>query len=161
MWRNTDVVSFIDWLRNYNDSLTQNVFKVGFYGLDLYSLYNSIQAVLNYLDRIDPEAARRARDRYSCFDHFDEDTQNYGYATSFGLSEPCEEEVLNQLVELQRCASEYARKDGRVPEDEFFYAEQNARLVKNAEAYYRTMFGGRISSDKDSPASLSQLIIVV
>lgn len=146
MWRNVDVLNFIDWLRNYNNSLASNDPKVGFYGLDLYSLYNSIEAVLSYLDKIDPEAARRARYRYSCFDHFGEDTQAYGYATSFGLSEPCAEEVVNQLVELQRRAADYAQKDGRVPEDEFFYAEQNARLVKNAEAYYRTMFHGRISS---------------
>lgn len=146
MWRNTDVLDFIDWLRSYNDSLTKNAAKVGFYGLDLYSLYHSIEEVLSYLDRIDPEAAKRARYRYSCFDRFDEDTRNYGYATSFGLNKPCEEEVVSQLVELQRRATEYTRRNGCVPEDEFFYAEQNARLVKNAEAYYRTMFGGRISS---------------
>ncbi len=146
MWRNTDVLNFVSWLRNYNDSLNQNAVKVGFYGLDLYSLYNSIEAVLNYLDKIDPEAAKRARYRYSCFDHFGEDTQTYGYTTSFGLSEPCEQEVVNQLVELQRRAHDYAQRDGRVPEDEFFYAEQNARLVKNAEEYYRAMFRGRISS---------------
>ena len=162
MWRNADVLNFVDWLRNYNDSLISNATKVGFYGLDLYSLYNSIEAVLNYLDRIDPEAAKRARDRYSCFDHFDEDTQNYGYAASSGLSEPCEEEVVNQLVELQRRATEYAQKDSCVPEDEFFYAEQNARLVKNAEAYYRTMFGDRISSgnlrDRHMAETLDQLV---
>lgn len=130
MWRNADVLDFIGWLRVYNDSLEKNESKVGFYGLDLYSLYNSIQAVLDYLDRVDPEAAKRARHRYSCFDHFGDDTQSYGYATSFGLSEPCEEEVVSQLVELQRRAAEYAQRDGRVPEDEFFYAEQNARLLK-------------------------------
>ena len=88
--------------------------------------------------------------------------KNYGYATSFGLSEPCEEEVVNQLVELQRRATEYARKDGRVPEDEFFYAEQNARLVQNAEAYYRTMFSGRISSwnlrDRHMAETLERLV---
>lgn len=117
MWRNTDVLNFVNWLRNYNDSLNQNAVKVGFYGLDLYSLYNSIEAVLNYLDKIDPEAAKRARYRYSCFDHFGEDTQTYGYTTSFGLSEPCEREVVNQLVELQRRAADYAQRDGRVPED--------------------------------------------
>lgn len=146
MWRNADVLNFVGWLRAYNDSLSQDSTKVGFYGLDLYSLYTSIEAVLSYLEKIDPEAAKRARYRYSCFEHFGEDTQAYGYATSFGLSKPCEDEVVAQLVELQRRAADYAERDGRVPEDEFFYAEQNARLVKNAEEYYRTMFRGRISS---------------
>lgn len=162
MWRNADVLNFVGWLRAYNDSLNQNATPVGFYGLDLYSLYSSIEAVLNYLDQVDPEAAQRARDRYSCFEHFGEDTQAYSYATSFGLSNPCEQEVVNQLVELQRRAADYAQRDGRVPEDEFFYAEQNARLVKNAEKYYRTMFQGRISSwnlrDRHMADTLDQLV---
>ena len=118
----------------------------GFYGLDLYSLNASIRAVLGYLDKVDPEGAKRARFRYSCFDHYAEDTQGYGYATSFGLTQSCEDEVITQLMELQRRAAEYAQRDGRVAADEFFYAEQNARLVKNAEQYYRSMFQGRVSS---------------
>jgi erythromycin esterase-like protein len=120
--------------------------KIGFYGLDLYSLNHSIQAVLTYLDKVDPEAARRARYRYGCFEDFAEDAQAYGYSAGFGLTESCEREVLEQLVELQRKASEYARLDGRIAEDELFFAEQNARLIKNAEQYYRTMFSRRISS---------------
>ncbi|HEV8254352.1 MAG TPA: erythromycin esterase family protein, partial [Vicinamibacteria bacterium] len=81
-----------------------------------------------------------------CFDHFGEDTQAYGYAAGFGLTESCEKEVLTQLVELRRQAADYASRDGRVAADEFFFAEQNARLVKNAEEYYRTMFRGGVSS---------------
>ena len=146
MWRNTVVRDFIEWLREYNASLPANATKVGFYGLDLYSLYTSIEAVLGYLDKIDPEAARRARFRYSCFEHFGENTQAYGYAASFGMTEPCEREVVNQLVELRRRATVYASRDGRVAQDEFFFAEQNARLVKNAEEYYRSMFRGRVES---------------
>src|SRR5918997_81871 len=102
--------------------------QAGFYGIDLYSLHASIEAVLSYLDRVDPEAARRARSRYSCFEHFGENTQAYGYAATFGMAESCEQEVLGQLSELRRRASEYASRDGRVAEDEFFFAEQNARL---------------------------------
>lgn len=162
MWRNADVLDFVGWLRAYNDALPQNATKVGFYGLDLYSLYTSIEAVVGYLDKVDPEAAKQARYRYSCLEHFGEDTQAYGYATSFGLSAPCEKEVVSQLVELQRRAAEYAQRDGRVPEDEFFYAEQNARLVKNAEEYYRSMFRGRISSwnlrDRHMAETLDQLV---
>jgi erythromycin esterase-like protein len=146
MWRNADVLDFVGWLREHNDRVTGYERKVGFYGLDLYSLNHSIQAVLEYLDKVDPEAARRARYRYSCFEDFGEDAQAYGYAAGFALTQSCEREVLEELVELQRKASEYARMDGRVAEDELFFAEQNARLIKNAEQYYRTMFGGRVSS---------------
>jgi erythromycin esterase-like protein len=145
MWRNADVLDFVGWLRAHNDSLSSGN-KVGFYGLDLYSLHASMEAVLNYLDKIDPEAAKRARHRYSCFDHFGEDTQSYGYVAGLNLTESCENEVVNQLVELRRRAAEYASRDGRVAADEFFFAEQNARLVKNAEEYYRSMFRGRVSS---------------
>src|SRR6266513_1058533 len=144
MWRNTVVLDFVEWLREYNSSLHINAAKVGFYGLDLYSLYTSIEAVLGYLNKVDPEAGRRARYRYSCFEHFAEDTQAYGYAASFGLSESCEREVIEQLIELRRQAADYARRDGRVAQDEFFFAEQNARLVLNAERYYRSMFRGRV-----------------
>jgi erythromycin esterase-like protein len=146
MWRNADVLHFIEWLRQYNQTLPKDARRVGFYGLDLYSLYNSIGAVLDYLDKVDPEAARQARYRYSCFDHMAEDSQTYGYAASVGIRPDCRDEVIEQLLELQRHAVDYAQRDGRIPEDEFFFAEQNARLVRNAEEYYRTMFGGRISS---------------
>src|SRR6195256_4605716 len=146
MWRNTVVLEFVEWLRDYNSSLPAGATKVGFYGLDLYSLYASIASVLDYLDKIDPAAAKRARYRYSCFEHFAEDTQAYGYAANFGITESCEREVINQLVELRRRAADYASRDGRVAQDEFFFAEQNARLVLNAEKYYRTMFHGRVES---------------
>jgi erythromycin esterase-like protein len=146
MWRNADVLDFVGWLRAYNDARASGATPVGFYGLDLYSLNASITAVLGYLDKVDPEAARRARYRYGCFEHFGEDTQAYGYAASIGLRKSCEDEVVSQLLELQRRAAAYAGRDGRVAPDEFFYAEQNARLVKNAEEYYRTMFRGRVSS---------------
>jgi erythromycin esterase-like protein len=146
MWRNADVLDFVGWLRTHNDDLPASAPKVGFYGLDLYSLHASIGAVLLYLDKIDPEAAARARERYSCFDHFGDDSQAYGYATAFGLSESCENEVVGQLTEMYRRASELAMRDGRVARDDFFFAEQNARLVKNAEQYYRMMYRSDVSS---------------
>ena len=146
MWRNADVLDFVGWLRSYNDDLSNDSAKIGFYGLDLYSLHASIEAVLTYLDKIDPDGAARARRRYSCFDHFGEDTQVYGYATAMNLAPSCENEVVSQLVELNRRASELALRDGRVAKDDYFLAEQNARLVKNAEQYYRTMYRSDISS---------------
>lgn len=146
MWRNADVLDLVGWLRAHNDKFQRQEQKTGFYGIDLYSLHRSIEAVLAYLDRIDPDAARRARYRYGCFEHFGEDPQSYGYAAGFNMEMSCEKEVINQLIELQRRAVEYANRDGLVARDEYFYAEQNARLVKNAEEYYRSMFRGRVSS---------------
>jgi erythromycin esterase-like protein len=143
MWRNADVLEFISWLHDYN---TASGRQVGFFGLDLYSLFTSIEAVLGYLEQIDPGAARRARQRYACFEEFGRDSQAYGYAAGLGTTETCEQQVISQLVELQRQASDYARRDGQVAEDEWFYAEQNARLVKNAEQYYRSMFHGPVAS---------------
>lgn len=140
MWRNLDVVDFVEWLRGYNDA---NACQAGFYGLDLYSMFGSIEEVLRFLDHADPEAARRARERYSCFDHYHQDSQRYGYAAAFGMSSSCERAVIQQLRDLQTKAVEYARHEGH---DEFFTAQQNARLVMNAEEYYRTMFQGRVSS---------------
>lgn len=146
MWRNADILDFVGWLRSHNDDLRQDENKIGFYGLDLYSLHTSIEAVLTYLAKIDPIGAERARERYACFDHFGEDTQVYGYATNMGLAESCEQEVIAQLIELNRRAAELASLDGRVARDDFFFAEQNARLVKNAEQYYRLMYRSDVSS---------------
>lgn len=144
MWRNADVLDFVGWLRNYNEHRHSK--RVGFYGLDLYSLHASIRAVLDFLDKVDPEAAGRARYRYSCFENFGEDTQAYGYAASFGLSKSCENEVVSQWIEMRRRAADLAGRDGRVARNAFFFAEQNARLVKNAEEYYRAMFHERVPS---------------
>jgi erythromycin esterase-like protein len=142
MWRNEDVVALIEWMRTRNASYA-DVEHAGFYGMDLYSLHTSIDAVLDYLWKVDPDAARRARERYSCFDHFGEEPQAYGYATSRG-ADSCEEAVVRQLVELSRTPLG-DQFDTRAI-DEHFFAEQNARLVRNAERYYRAMFRGRVSS---------------
>jgi erythromycin esterase-like protein len=161
MWRNADVLDFVGWLRAHNDTLPE-ARRAGFYGLDLYALHSSIQAVLAYLGVVDPEAARRARERYSCFDHFGADPQAYGYAASLGLSPSCEAAVVAELTDLRRAAPEYARRDGRLEPDDFFYAEQNARLVRNAERYYRAMFGDRTKSwnvrDRHMAETLEALI---
>jgi erythromycin esterase-like protein len=162
MWRNEVVVEFVGWLRQRNANRAPNTLAAGFYGIDLYSLNASIEAVIEYLDRVDPEAARRARDRYGCFEEFSRDTDTYGYLTSVGAAEPCEDAVVAQLVDLQRRSAEIASLDGRVAEDAAFYAEQNARLVRNAEEYYRSMFRGRVSSwnlrDRHMVETLDELV---
>jgi erythromycin esterase-like protein len=146
MWRNTVMVEFVEWLRNWNREVARNKRRAGLFGLDLYSMHASMESVLAYLQKTDPEAARRARRRYSCFEFFGDDPQAYGYATTRGHAESCEDEVVAQLTELRRKYGELMSRDGQIAEDEFFYAEQNARLVANAERYYRSMFRGRDES---------------
>ena len=144
MWRNADVLDFVGWLRTHNETLPVDR-RAGFYGIDLYSLRASMEAVLAYLSKVDPPAARRARTRYACFDRFGE-MQEYGHAAAFGLTPTCEREAVAELLELHRRRADYASRDGRVAADDYFFATQNARLVRNAEEYYRTMFQGRVES---------------
>lgn len=145
MWRNAEVLDFIAWLREYNDALRGGAPKAGFYGLDLYSLFASIDAVIRYLDEIDPRAAQVARRRYDCLSPYEHRTENYAYAIFRGQPS-CREEVLAQLLDVQRSAAAYARMDGVAAEDEYFYAQQNARVVAEAEHYYRTMLDEDTSS---------------
>jgi erythromycin esterase-like protein len=159
MWRNTVVVEFVEWLRSHNASLSSSAPKTGVYGLDLYSLHTSMEAVLEYLDSVDPEAARQARRRYACFDHFGEDTQVYGFMTSTGAAKSCEDGVVAELLAFQRRVAEEVRR-GSVSDD-LFDAEQNARLVRNAEKYYRSMYLEEVSSwnlrDRHMTETLEQL----
>jgi len=134
MWRNEVMVDFCTWLRKHND---QAATKIGFYGLDLYSMHASMEKVLAYLAKKDPAALARAKERYACLDISGGDPQRYGYATAFGLSEDCEHEVLQQLVEMLK---------SRTGEEAHFNAEQNARVVANAEEYYRKMYAGGVST---------------
>lgn len=129
MWRNTVVAEFATWARS-RDGCPRGPHLVG---LDLYSLHRSIEEVLSYLERTDPDAAQRARARYACFDHTAIDGARYGHATATGRADPCEDAVVEQLVEL------LATSDGAA----HFSAQQNARLVANAERYYRAMYRGR------------------
>lgn len=141
MWRNTVLVDFIGWLRSHNLSSGGDAVGAGFYGLDLYSLFESIEAVITYLEPVDREAAARARKRYACFETFTGESVRYGREVSFGVSEPCRREAVAQLVELQRRAGDWLARDGFEREEEFLHAEINARTVTDAEEYYRSMFG--------------------
>jgi erythromycin esterase-like protein len=164
MWRNVVVRDFVDWLYDHNQrNRTVGGRQAGFYGLDLYSLHRSMQEVIAYLDNVDPQASTRARARYSCFDHTSaDDGQAYGFAAAFGAGLSCEREAVEQLVEMQRTALEYARRDGLLAEDEAFYAQQNAQTVRNAELYYRAMFSGRVTSwnlrDRHMAQTLNALV---
>jgi erythromycin esterase-like protein len=146
MWRNAEVLDFVGWLLAHNAHLQRRPRKVGFYGLDLYSMGASMEAVIAYLDAVDPAAAARARDRYQCLRPYAEDSATYGRAILLGVSERCRRRVIEQLVELRRRAGEYLARDGLAAEDEQFFAEQNAAIVADAEEYYRTMFGEHVGS---------------
>ena len=140
MWRNQEVRDFVDWLREYNAPLPPEA-QVEFRGLDVYSLGASMEAVLRYLDRVDPEAADEARERYGCLTPWQRDPAEYGAAALSGRAD-CEEEAVAQLRALLDKRLEYERKDG----DSFFDAAQNARIVRAAEEYYRIMYHGSVAS---------------
>ena len=162
MWRNADVLDLVGWLRAHNDGLPRGARKTGFYGLDLYSLGASMEAVVGYLDAQDPTAAARARARYECLQPYAGESASYGQAVLLGVSEPCRRRVIEQLVELRHSAGAYLRRDGLAAEDEQFFAEQNAVVVANAEEYYRTMFGDQAGSwnmrDRHMADTLDQLV---
>lgn len=143
MWRNMVVRDFVQWLRQRNETRPQDTPEAGIYGLDLYSLHRSIESVIRYLEQIDRNAAQEARNRYACFEPFGEDPSFYGYLAGSGRSLSCEEEVVTQLLELHRRAADFLSRDGQIAAEELFYAQQNARVAKNAEAYYRALYRGR------------------
>lgn len=145
MWRNREVVRFLRWLRAENAERGPDT-RAGFYGLDLYSLHSSMACVIDYLDKVDPAAANQARRQYACFDMFGEDPQAYGYAATISVSRSCEDEAVSQLLDLRRRGPDYLSRDGRVAADDLFAAQQNASVVRDAEAYYRSMFRGRAES---------------
>ena len=145
MWRNTEVCDFIAWLHVHNQTLEPQQ-RIGFYGLDLYSLHASIEAVVGYLDRVDPPAAARARQRYSCFDHSAREGQVYGAEARLRVEAPCESAVVAELVELRHASAAYLARSGWVGRDELFFARQNARVVAAAEEYYPEMYRAEVSS---------------
>ena len=147
MWRNREVCDFVEWLRGHNDALAPSENKARFYGLDLYSLAASMEAVVEYLDRVDPAEAQRARNRYGCFDRLGGgEGQSYGYALAYQGALPCENEVVTQLVALRARSEQYLRRDGIDALDEQFFAEQNAAVVRDAEEYYQQMYRAEVSS---------------
>lgn len=146
MWRNAEVLDFVGWLRAHNDRRRSEAGKVGFYGLDLYSLGTSMNAVIAYLDERDPAAADRARRRYECLQPYSGEAAPYGEAVLLGVSESCRRHVLEELVDLRRRGADLMRMDGLPAEEEYFFAERNAEVVADAEEYYRTMLGGPAAS---------------
>ena len=138
MWANRQVLEFVRWLRNHNSRFTSPSEAVGFFGLDLYSLYASIESVINYLEDVDAGAAAVARRRYGCLTPWETDPAAYGAMALSDRHRTCEKEVVAMLESLMQKRLRYADLDGR----RFLDAVANARLVKNAEQYYRIMYRG-------------------
>lgn len=130
MWANWEMVAFVEWLRQRNDKRSA---KAGFYGLDVYSLWESMESILNYLQKHDPDAVQTALEAYRCFEPYGEDVQSYAWSTRL-VPETCEDEVIDLLLEMQRRANRYNGD----PEASF-NSEQNALVITNAERYYRAM----------------------
>jgi len=141
MWRNTETREFVDWLRVHNSNISESE-RVAFHGLDLYSMYSSIREILRYLDDVDPGTAAIARQRYGCLTPWQSDPATYGRAALTGTYRSCEQDVVNMLKELANRHWQYAQHDG----ERFLDVVQNARLIANAERYYRTMYYGSRSS---------------
>jgi protein-L-isoaspartate(D-aspartate) O-methyltransferase len=137
MWMNREVRDFLGWLRDYNHARPRED-RVSFHGLDLYSLFSSIHSVLRYLADVDPESAAVARIRYGCLTPWESDAATYGRAVLSGRYRECEQEAIATLQDMLARRLDYAARDG----DRFLDAVQNARVVRNAERYYRVMYYG-------------------
>src|SRR5919109_2062500 len=123
MWANKEIVDLVEWLRKYNEKLTEDQ-KVGFYGLDVYSLWESMESVIKYLQKVDPPAIKKAIEAYRCFEPYGRSVEDYARATAF-VPESCEDEVIGMLVELRSKAAQY-KIDGVGRKEAYFNAEQNA-----------------------------------
>jgi erythromycin esterase-like protein len=141
MWRNADVLDFVGWQRELGARQS-----TGFWGLDLYSLHRSAAAVIAWLERVDPMTAWRARELYACLDQAAADPQRYGLGVALGLSPSCEDGVVRMLEELRTRRSRWVERGGEDVASEFFQAEQNARVARDAEAWYRGLFRRRVNT---------------
>lgn len=147
MWRNTDFRDFVNTLHSYNRARPVNSSRASIHGMDLYGLFDSSNAVINYLKTVNPEATRRARKRYGCLARFSTEPQRYGLEVSTQTTRSCERDVRLQYEELQQMLAKHKRTEAsRRADDALFNAYQNARVVKNAEAYYRTVYQENVSS---------------
>jgi erythromycin esterase-like protein len=161
MWRNTAVVELIDWLRAYNDQGSGSATRIGFYGLDLYSLRASRDRVVRYLEMVDPKAADRTRAQYACFDNFRDNARGYGVFGAIGR--PCHDAAITGVMELQQSrAVREARGAGPEAEEEYFDALQNARVVRNAEGVYASMYRSQTAAwnlrEQHMAATLDDLV---
>jgi erythromycin esterase-like protein len=146
MWRNTDFRDLVISIRSHNDLGKSNISPAGIYGMDLYGLPKSAAAVIEYLKRVDPEAGNRAARRYACFDKYGDKPELYGYNVSRDEKKSCEKQALEQFQEMETRFNNWLERPNRQRDEELFSAYQNARVVKNGEAYYRLSYKGNFST---------------
>ena len=162
MWRNADFSHFVEWLRSYNDSRPDGSTGVGVYGMDLYSLAASKQAVVEYLKRMDPEAARRAGKRYDCLGGYGNRPEQYGYEVATHSRGSCEKQAVAQLKEMEQRFAAWHGRPNRTPDDELLSAYQNARVVRHGEAYYRLLYFQNFSTwnlrDSHMASTIQELV---
>ncbi|GAB1595117.1 erythromycin esterase family protein [Lysobacter claricitrinus] len=156
MWRNAEVAALFRWMRHFNEPRAARD-RAGFYGLDLYSLNASMRAVIDYLDEVDPDTAAVARERYACLAPWAKDPAHYGLAALTQAHAKCEDAVLAMLRDMLEKRLQFARQDGA----DAFEAEQNARLVANAENYYRAMYRGAAESWNVRDAHMAETLMQV
>jgi len=151
MWANKEMVHLIEWIKEYNDTilnqqrLSTSINKqVGFYGLDLYSLWESMESIINYLKKVDPSSLKNAVEAYNCFEPYNKNVEEYARATAF-VPQNCEDEIIELLSSMKSKRDVYS-KDHQNKEEEYFDAEQNAITARDAEQYYRTMIRGDVNS---------------
>jgi erythromycin esterase-like protein len=146
MWRNQDFRNLVTWLRSHNDSRPSDARRVGVYGMDLYSLSESSKAVVEYLTRVDPQAGARARKGTACFRRYRDQPQRYGYDVASEMKSSCEKDAAAQLQEMQQRWAAWRARPKRERDDDLFSAYQNARALKNGEAYYRLTYQSGFST---------------
>ncbi len=146
MWRNTDFRDLVTSIRSYNGSGKPNISRAGIYGMDLYGLSESADAVIEYLKRVEPEAGNQAARRYACFDGYRDETEQYGYVVSRDEKKSCEKQALEQFQEMEARFNAWLGSTNRQRDEDLFSAYQNARVVKNGEAYYRLSYKGNFST---------------
>ena len=160
MWRNAEFRDFVEWLRSHNAALPPES-RVGVYGMDLYSMSGSAEAVVEYLRRVDPAAAEAARKRYRCLSGYRNNPSQYGYDVAAMERRSCEKEALAQLQEMERRYAAWRARPDRRRDDDLFSAYQNARVVRHGEAYYRLLYHRNFSTwnlrDKHMATTIQEL----
>ncbi len=161
MWANHSVLAFSHWLKDYNRSFDSAEDAVGFYGLDLYNMFGSIKAVLDYLQDVDPKMAEAARWSYACLMPWANDPSLYSRDMQSGRYRGCEQEVFAVWRDLRKKRAFYRDADREADRQQYFSAEQNARLVRNSERYYRTKYGAGYDSWNQRDQNMHETLLAI
>jgi erythromycin esterase len=156
MWANHETASFCKWLKAFNNGLPDKS-RVGFYGLDVYSLWESMDAIMHFLRRADPIALRAAEEAFRCFEPFRKEEGVGNSNPSLLVPEICQDDVVELLQGIRKKLPSY-----ETDQENRMSVEQNAKVISNAEEYYRTLVQGGPHSwnlrDKHMSETLDRLL---